>query len=60
MFICTPRFWLASVMTDADIFLRHVEVHGDDRLADLGGLALVRHLGRVLHHDDLAIALTTW
>jgi hypothetical protein len=35
MFICTPRFWLASVITGADVFLRHVEMHRDDRLADL-------------------------
>ena len=40
-----------------DVLLRHVEVHRDDRLADLLDAGLVRHLGRVLDHDDLAVVL---
>ena len=32
-------------------------MHRDDRLADLGHLADVRHLGRVLHHDHFAVVL---
>ena len=32
-------------------------MHGDDGLANLLHLALVRHLGGILHHDDFAVAL---
>ena len=35
----------------ADVVLRHVEVHRDDRLADLGDAAEVGHLRRVLDLD---------
>ncbi len=41
----------------AHIVLGHVQVHGDDGLANLLHLALIGHLGRVLHHDHFAIAL---
>jgi hypothetical protein len=36
MFFCSPRFRLAERHHRADVLLRHVEVDGDDRLADLG------------------------
>ncbi|MDR8793368.1 hypothetical protein FEP87_05596 [Burkholderia multivorans] len=41
----------------ADVVLRHVQVHGDDRLADLGDARGLRHLRRVLDHDRRAVAL---
>ncbi|SOY47098.1 hypothetical protein CBM2588_A130033 [Cupriavidus taiwanensis] len=40
----------------ADIFLRHVQVDGDDRLQDGVDLARVRHLGRIFHGDGGAVA----
>ena len=55
MLSCTPRFWLASVITGADVVLRHVQVDRDDGLADLGDAADLGHLGRVLDLDHLAI-----
>ena len=38
----------------ADVLLRHVELDGDDRLADLGDPAEVGHLRRVLDLDHVA------
>ena len=41
----------------AHIFLRHVQMHRDDGLADLLDTPLLWHLGGVLHHDDFAVTL---
>ena len=41
----------------ADIFLRHIEMHGDDGFADFLHLALVRHLGGVFYQHHFAIRL---
>ena len=39
------------------IVLRHVKIHGDDRLANLLDLRGIGHLRRVLDHDRRAVAL---
>src|SRR5215469_9593138 len=39
------------------VLLRHVQVHGHDRLADLGNLRGLRHLRRVLDLDRAAVRL---
>jgi hypothetical protein len=48
-----PRFWLHSVMTVAEIFLRHENRGGDDRFADLLDLRQFRQLGRVFDMDGV-------
>ena len=40
----------------ADVVLRHVQMHGDDRLADLGDATQIGHLGRVVDLDHILVA----